>query len=436
MKDFIYSTIYCLFIAEITFFLFFLASRDHQLNTFSMLLSYFWILPLPIALITLYGILRYGTPKIPKQSIEVIQSKMIYRIVTRGFNHEAVWDTVKVLDKELHYFFETTGNISEIEVVSDNPLPLPDTLTRLKLILVPSEYKTTNDTRFKARALHFALTNSDAVDEDFLVHLDEETRLTQHTLFAITHFLVKHKDNPTVIGQGPIEYTRTLKNHFFQTLADSIRVADDLGRFRVQFKAGKCLFGMKGSYIVILNALEKHLGFDIGPKNSITEDAFFALKAGQQGYRFDYIEGFMHEQSPFSVADFLKQRERWFKGLWLVLQDRELKLKTKITLLQSIILWTLSPLVVFATIQNLFIPSALPDSIRVLGNLTFACYVFFYLYGFIASVEFTTEKISAKQSMYYAALQIILIPAFSILETAAVIKAFTNRAYAFHVVKK
>ena len=38
----------------------------------------------------------------------------------------------------------------------------------------------------------------------------------------------------------------------------------------------------------------------------------------------------MLEKSPFDLLDFLKQRRRWFHGLWLTALKRDLKLRTRL----------------------------------------------------------------------------------------------------------
>ena len=68
-----------------------------------------------------------------------------------------------------------------------------------------------------------------------------------------------------------------------------------------------------------------NVSFDHGFEGSITEDAYFAVKASGMGYTFDWIEGEILEKSPYSLLDFLKQRRRWVQGLILVATSRNLK---------------------------------------------------------------------------------------------------------------
>ena len=76
-----------------------------------------------------------------------------------------------------------------------------------------------------------------------------------------------------IIGQGAILYQG---GHWFFRGADGLRTADDLGRFRLQYALGWPLFGIHGSYILVSGADNQRLSFDVGPANSLTEDAAWA----------------------------------------------------------------------------------------------------------------------------------------------------------------
>ena len=117
------------------------------------------------------------------------------------------------------------------------------------------------------------------------------------------------------IGRGAILYHRQWRTHPILTLADNVRTGDDFARFHFQHRLSVTVFGLHGSYIVVKNSVEKQIGFDFGPKGSITEDAFWAMVAMQDGYRCRWVDGYLEEQSTQSVSDFVRQRRRWFQGL-------------------------------------------------------------------------------------------------------------------------
>ena len=61
--------------------------------------------------------------------------------------------------------------------------------------------------------------------------------------------------------------------------------------------------------------------FDNGPEGSKAEDCFFGMLAMDAGYTFDFIEGEMHEKSPFTFSDFFKQRKRWMQVLFSIFKN-------------------------------------------------------------------------------------------------------------------
>jgi hypothetical protein len=77
-------------------------------------------------------------------------------------------------------------------------------------------------------------------------------------------------------------------DNWVTTLADSVRVGDDFGKFRIQYELHEPLIGMHGSFVVCQNAVERLVTFDHGMEGSITEDAFFALVAQVKGIKFSW----------------------------------------------------------------------------------------------------------------------------------------------------
>ena len=131
---------------------------------------------------------------------------------------------------------------------------------RVRELVVAPNYKAKSGALNKSRALQFALEdeNNFLEDEDWLVHLDEETLLTEDSLKGILNFISSPGQHP--FGQGLITYAHAAIHFrswskFFQnricTVADSFRVSDDMGKLRCQFKLfHKPFFAWKGSYVV------------------------------------------------------------------------------------------------------------------------------------------------------------------------------------------
>ena len=94
-------------------------------------------------------------------------------------------------------------------------------------------------------------------DDDWIVHLDEETLLTENCVRGILNFV---SDGRHEFGQGLVTYASN-PVHFRSwsraaqyricTVADSFRVADDMGKQRCQLRlVNRPVFGWKGSYVV------------------------------------------------------------------------------------------------------------------------------------------------------------------------------------------
>ena len=72
------------------------------------------------------------------------------------------------------------------------------------------------------------------------------------------------------IGQGVIKYNVDEIDNYLTTLADTIRVGDDYGKFALQYRVWQQpLIGMHGSFVICQNAVEIDVGFDHGLVSSI-----------------------------------------------------------------------------------------------------------------------------------------------------------------------
>ncbi|KZC12770.1 Beta-1,4-mannosyltransferase egh [Dufourea novaeangliae] len=236
------------------------------------------------------------------------------RIVTRGDYPLLVKANVK---RNLNKCIETGLENFQIEIVSDKPIGLPPH-RRVREVVVPLNYRTSSGALFKARALQYCLENSvnELADNDWIVHLDEETLLTENSVRGILNFVLDGKHQ---FGQGLITYANEDVVNWITTLADSFRVADDMGKLRLQFTMfHKPYFSMKGSYVVTQMGAERQVSFNNGLDGSVAEDCFFAMKAFTQGYTFNFVDGEMWEKSPFTLWDFVQQRKRWLQAAYLL----------------------------------------------------------------------------------------------------------------------
>lgn len=205
-------------------------------------------LSLPQVLFNFVGLTVYNAfpDKVILKGSPLLAPFICIRIVTRGDFPQLVKTNIsknmtKCTDAGLENFL--------IEVVTDKALGLPSH-RRVREIVVPSAYRTKTGALFKARALQYCLEEGINVlaDTDWIVHLDEETLLTENSVRGILNFVIDGKHH---FGQGLITYANEDVVNWLTTLADSFRVADDMGKLRLQFNLfHKPLFSWKGSFVV------------------------------------------------------------------------------------------------------------------------------------------------------------------------------------------
>jgi egghead protein (zeste-white 4 protein) len=259
---------------------------------------------------------------------------LVFRWSTRGTNPLLVRHTVSESFQAMKKF----GNFV-LEVATDHPIGIPEntlvTHPCYRELLIPEDYICPNGSKFKARGLHYGAITSLAPRDAYIVHLDEESIVTEEFFLGIREF-VSH--NKGYIGQGIITYARESKRwqSWVAWLMDAVRVGDDYGRFRIQLLLGRILVGMKGSYMVIPNEFEQDVGFDHGVYSSITEDCWFAFCFPD---KVRFCPGKLVEQSPFNLMDVVKQRRRWATGLWKVVLHHPTPWYNKLFLGGQMVTW-------------------------------------------------------------------------------------------------
>lgn len=205
-------------------------------------------LSLPQVLLNFAGLTIYNAfpDKVVLKGSPLLAPFICIRIVTRGDYPQLVRGNV---DRNMAMCIQAGLENFLIEVVTDKSINLP-VHRRTREVVVPTDYKTKSGALFKARALQYCLEDGVNVlsDNDWIVHLDEETLLTENSVRGILNFVLDGKHH---FGQGLITYANEHVVNWVTTLADSFRVADDMGKLRMQFSMfHKPLLSWKGSYVV------------------------------------------------------------------------------------------------------------------------------------------------------------------------------------------
>ena len=249
------------------------------------------LLPLPLAICHTCGLIFYNIfPERPELlNSPLLCPKLCIRVVTRGDYPDLVRTNVK---RNLETCAKVGVNNFQIEIVTDKPINtmgLP--LNMIRQVVVPHDYRTKTGALYKSRALQYALEPdvNQLLPDDYIVHLDEETLLTENSVRGILNFASSHEYD---IGQGLITYANETIVNYITTLADSMRVGVDLGCLRFCLKKlHQPPFLFKGSFVVCRAGCELEVAFDNGRAGSIAEDTYFAMLAMSKNKKFGWIEG-------------------------------------------------------------------------------------------------------------------------------------------------
>lgn len=389
-------------------------------------------LSLPQVLFNFVGLTIYNAfpDKVVLKGSPLLAPFICIRIVTRGDYPQLVKTNV---NRNLNKCIEAGLENFQIEVVSDKPIGLIPH-RRIREIVVPANYRTSSGALFKARALQYCLENSvnELADHDWIVHLDEETLMTENSVRGILNFVLDGKHQ---FGQGLITYANEDVVNWITTLADSFRVADDMGKLRLQFTMfHKPLFSMKGSYVVTQMAAEREVSFNNGLDGSVAEDCFFAMKAFSQGYTFNFVDGEMWEKSPFTLWDFVQQRKRWLQGILLVVHSKAIPLKKKLLLGISCYSWITMPLSTSNIVLAGLCPISCSPLIDFLCAFIGAVNIYMYVFGVVKS--FSLYRFGVVRFLFCICGALSTIPFNLIIENVAVIWGIFGNKHKFYVVNK
>ncbi|KAH9457125.1 hypothetical protein MJO28_011336 [Puccinia striiformis f. sp. tritici] len=345
----------------------------YEAFTFSTLWRFMWVLSVPNCLFAFAG---FVTPDLAP-SPATLEKKPVCReyirnffilLVTKGSNENAVRRGYNKL-----VLLEKYHPAVKVIVLTDEPYVYPD----LQNIVCPKSYNSPlGKAKYKARALDYFRYHVSLGVYDWILHMDEESTTDGESLRRCIEFI---RYTPHHFGQGIILYNgEGYWDNWYFTVADGIRVGDDLARFHFQNTViHRPVFGVHGSFLMTNGEMENECTWDFG---SLAEDFEFSQDAWRRGFTCGRVHGIVREQSPTTLRDFLKQRRRWFMGI------RDIDGLYGLPHL-AVNLWIVGVFTLAVTIIN--IPFLLVDQsltplwVAVCADFCFVTFYWLYLWGLL-----------------------------------------------------
>jgi cellulose synthase/poly-beta-1,6-N-acetylglucosamine synthase-like glycosyltransferase len=141
----------------------------------------------------------------------------------------------------------------------------------------------------------------------WLLHLDEDSLVTNQCINSILSYINNPNSNP--VANGPILYK---KEKSITTFFAECHRHWNFYWLVSQTKTGR-VHWLNGSNLLIRSDIEHEIGWNYG--NYISEDSRFGYETKKKlGNVFGWHGGLMIESPPKTIKDLIKQRSRWFFG--------------------------------------------------------------------------------------------------------------------------
>jgi glycosyl transferase family 2 len=297
---------------------------------------------------------------------------------------------------------------------------------RLRVLTVPRDFRTPRGTRFKARAIHYAhllrQREGEARGDVWILHMDDDTGVNSHTGAELARFVECQRvagDEAKHLAQGILAYPREYSRSRITWYADAVRPGCDISFFPITTGRGKPRVGLHGELLLVRASIEAEIGWDFGP-HTIVEDAEFAMRfCDTHPGRSAWFPACSYGASPASLADFIKQRERWVWGLLRLLTQSSIPMRRRIVLLPTIAVWVGAPIanpIALITIGFLLGDADTSPVNLLIGfawAINFGFYIWLYWEGFKINLYWSAES----RRQWWEPLAIVAgTPVFAVME--------------------
>lgn len=237
----------------------------------------------------------------------------------------------------IQYHIREFGCDMKINIIIDEGSDLEEKISRFvkgimecQVVIVPTEFKC--KAIAKGRAIEYFIRNHVEPHKWYAFIDDDNQIMTNDFLYEVPVYEKKGYSCANGIlkpriGRSKITY-----------IADHIRWFDDLSLFRFgSGLLGSAINGIHGELLLCQGRVLKDVSFN---RETITEDFAFARELIKKGHKFWQSNTIISILSPHSFLGFIKQRNRWYKGLAKDVLQAEWK--TKLFAGLRIVIWKLS----------------------------------------------------------------------------------------------
>lgn len=264
----------------------------------------FWLFVFPATLFSWYhmakNVISFIKPKrdLPSNPYP----KIIFQIAARKLNLTVNPVIKKSVDSINKSCAEVGFTNYQVKLVVDN---IEMGIDGVETVLVPKGYNCRS--KFKARALNYALMHLPDSKDTWILHLDEDANVTTQCVSSIIRY-IKNGGNPIANGPSIFPYDGNVLTFYaeaqrqwtFYWLMDQERTS--------------IIHWLNGSNLLVRSDIEHIVGWDF-PNCFISEDARFGYEATiKLGKVFGWHGGLTIETPPVSLKALMKQRMRWFFG--------------------------------------------------------------------------------------------------------------------------
>jgi beta-1,4-mannosyltransferase len=259
-----------------------------------------WLFVVPAALFSWYHIIRniIGFIKPAGKMLPGPQPKIVFSLAARSLTNVLKEPVNAIRDSCTAVGFSNY----EIKLVVDK---IETNIEGVDTIIVPKEFICRS--KYKARALHYALKHLPNSKEAWILHLDEDANVTPQCVASLVNY-IKGGGNPVANGPSVFPYDGNLLTFYaeaqrqwtFYWLKDQ--------------ETTSTVHWLNGSNLLIRSDIEQAVGWDF-VNCFISEDARFGYETTKKfGKIFGWHGGLTIETPPASIKGLMKQRMRWFYG--------------------------------------------------------------------------------------------------------------------------